>query len=47
VRLEPGSLEGADLGEIVLREPSALYDLVMNRSQFDAPLALADVREEP
>jgi hypothetical protein len=47
VRLEPGSLEGDDLGEIVLREPSALYDLVMNRSQFDAPLALADVREEP
>jgi hypothetical protein len=46
VRLEPGSLEGADLREIVLREPSALHDLVMNRSQFDAPLTLADVREE-
>jgi hypothetical protein len=45
-RLELGSLEGADLGEIVLREPAALYDLVMQRSQFDAPLALADVREE-
>lgn len=46
VRLDPGSLEGADLREIVLREPSALHDLVMNRSQFDAPLTLADVREE-
>jgi len=47
VRLGAGSLGSADLQEIVLREPSMLYDLVMNRSQFDAPLALADVREEP
>jgi hypothetical protein len=47
VRLGVGSLDSADLREIVLREPSALYDLVMNRSQFDAPLTLADVREEP
>jgi hypothetical protein len=47
VRLESGSLEGARLQEIVLREPSALHDLVMSRSQFDAPLTLADVREEP
>jgi hypothetical protein len=46
VRLEPGSLEGADLPRTALREPSALYDLVMNRSQYDAPLTLADVREE-
>ena len=45
VRLEIG-FEGADLQGIVLREPSALYDLVMDRSQFDAPLTLADVREE-
>jgi len=46
VRLEPGSLEGAGLPGMALREPSALYDLVMNRSQYDAPLTLADVREE-
>lgn len=46
VRLEPGSLEGAGLPGTALREPSALYDLVMNRSQYDAPLALADVKEE-
>ena len=47
VRLEPNSLEGADLYAVVLREPSTVYDLVMNRSQYDAPLTLADVREEP
>jgi hypothetical protein len=47
VRLGPAPLDSADLQGIVLREPSALYDLVMNRSQFDAPLTLADVREEP
>jgi len=46
VRLEPGSLEGAGLPGMALREPSALYDLVMDRSQYDAPLTLADVREE-
>jgi hypothetical protein len=46
VRLEPVSLEGSDLPGTVIREPSALYDLVMNRSQYDAPLTLADVREE-
>lgn len=32
--------------ETVLREPAAIYDLVMKRSQFDAPIALADVGEE-
>lgn len=47
VRLGTGPVDGADLQGIVLREPAALYDLVVNRSQFDAPLTLADVREEP
>ena len=46
VRLEPGSLEGADLPGMALREPSALYDLVTSRSRYDAPLTLADVKEE-
>lgn len=32
--------------ETVLREPTEIYDLVMGRSQFDAPLTLADVSEE-
>ena len=45
VRLEI-SFEVSDLHGIVLREPFTLYDLVMNRSQYDAPLALADVGEE-
>lgn len=43
VRLDPGPvpLEG-----ITLRDPAALYDLVMAHSQLDAPLALDDVRGE-
>jgi hypothetical protein len=45
VRLETG-FEISDLHGIVLREASALYDLVMGRSQYDAPLSLSDVREE-
>lgn len=40
VRLEPG----AGLTEITLREPSAVYDLVMSHSEYGEPLALADVR---
>jgi DNA-binding transcriptional regulator YiaG len=45
VRLEPGSLVEADLAAVALREPAALYDIVMH-SQYDAPLTLADVRED-
>lgn len=45
VRLEPNSLEGTDLHAVVLREPSTVYGLVMGRSQYDAPLTLADVEE--
>lgn len=41
-RLEPGA-DG--LPGITLREPQAVYDLVMNRSSFDGPLTVADVRE--
>jgi hypothetical protein len=36
---------GAELAGIVLRDPVALYELVMARSCNDAPLALDDVRE--
>jgi hypothetical protein len=40
-RLEPGDLTGA-----VLREPSAIYELVMTRDQDDPPLTAADIRED-
>jgi hypothetical protein len=40
VRLEPGDLSGA-----VLREPSAIYELVMSRTQDDPPLTAADIGE--
>lgn len=43
VRLDP---DGTDLAAVALRDPAALYSLVMSRSQYDAPLTLADVREE-
>ena len=43
VRLE--APPGAELAGIVLRDPVALYELVMSRSCNDAPLALDDVRE--
>ncbi len=41
VRLDPGSLAGLD--GVTLREPAALHELVMNHSEYDAPLTLADV----
>lgn len=37
---------GADLAGITLRDPVALYELVMSRSCNDAPLTLDDVRED-
>lgn len=46
VRLEPDSVPEGALAGMILREPSLLYDLVTHRSQYDAPLTLADVREE-
>jgi hypothetical protein len=45
VRLGPAS-PPEDLSTVTLREAAAVYELVMNHSQDDAPLALADVREE-
>jgi hypothetical protein len=43
VRVESGSLEDTDLQGTVLRDPAALYDLVMSRSQYDALLTIDDV----
>lgn len=42
LRVDPG----ADLAGLVLRDPATLHDLVMAHSQYDAPLALADVGED-
>ena len=44
VRLHPGPVP---VPGITLRDPHDLYDRVMSHSQFDVPLTLADVREEP
>lgn len=41
VRVVPGDLPG-----LVLREPSAIYDLVMTRTQDDPPLTADDIRED-
>jgi DNA-binding transcriptional regulator YiaG len=46
VRLAPESLSGDVLSKISLRDPSVLYELVMNYSQYDVPLTLADIGEE-
>jgi hypothetical protein len=44
VRLDAGPVPPAGF---TLRDPSELYDLVMNHSQYGEPLTLADVRGEP
>jgi DNA-binding transcriptional regulator YiaG len=46
VRLEPGSFEGVTLSRLVLHEPAAIHELVMNHSQYGPPLTLTDVGEE-
>jgi hypothetical protein len=45
VRIDPGSLEGADLPGMTLRDPAELYALLEAHSQYDAPLALAELGE--
>ena len=45
VRVEPGSLAGADLPAMTLRDPAELYTLLENHSQYDAPLALSTLGE--
>lgn len=44
VRLNPDTAANGTLVGVTLREPVQLYDLVMNRSQYDPPLNLADVK---
>jgi hypothetical protein len=47
VRLDPDSIPDIGLAGVTLRDPAALYDLVMSHPQIDVPLTLADVTEEP
>ncbi len=42
VRLEPDD----GVAAVTLRDPAALYGIVMSRSRCDAPLTLADIRED-
>jgi DNA-binding transcriptional regulator YhcF (GntR family) len=44
VRLDPLSLSGVELAQVVLKEPDAIYDL-LEHSTYDAPLTLAAVVE--
>jgi hypothetical protein len=43
VRLDPGD---AELAAVTLRGPAQLYEIVMEHTQFDAPLTLAEIRED-
>lgn len=45
VRLDPASIPEVGLAGVTLRDPAALYELVMNYSLHDEPLTLADVTE--
>jgi len=47
VRLDPTSLSSFDLSEVVLRDPHVLHELVKDHTQYDAPLSLDAVAEEP
>lgn len=46
VRLDPVSLTGVELSQVMLREPAVLRTLVENHSQYDAPLTLAAIGED-
>lgn len=46
VRLNPGSAANGSLADVALRDPTKLYDLVMNRSPYDPPLTLTDIAED-
>jgi hypothetical protein len=47
VRLDPASLSGVDLGRVTLRDPQDLAELLDAHSQYDPPLPLAAIVEEP
>jgi hypothetical protein len=47
VRLDPASLDGLDLGRVTLRDPQDLAELLDAHSQYDPPLHLAAIVEEP
>jgi hypothetical protein len=47
VRLDPTSLPEDGLAGVTLREPRDLHELIEKHSQYDAPLPLAAVVEEP
>lgn len=47
VRLGPASLPEDGLAGVTLREPRDLHELIEKHSQYDAPLPLAAVVEEP
>ena len=47
VRLDPASLPDDGLAGVALRQPRDLHELIEKHRQYDAPLPLAAVVEEP
>jgi hypothetical protein len=47
VRVEPQSAEGVDVNTVVLGEPRRIYDAIVGRSPFDAPIPLEKLTENP
>jgi hypothetical protein len=47
VRVEPQSAEGVDVNTVVLGEPRRIYDAIVGRSPFDAPIPLEQLTENP
>src|SRR2546426_411822 len=43
VKLDPESLGGVDLSGVALQEPARLYGLLINHSQYNAPLTLNEI----
>ena len=47
VRVQPQSAEGVDVNTVVLGEPRRIYDAIVGRSPFDAPIPLEQLTENP
>jgi hypothetical protein len=47
VRVEPQSAEGVAVNTVVLGEPRRIYDAIVGRSPFDAPIPLEQLTENP